>query len=308
MDQIYKETITKAVFHAQPSTTFASILDSIQPEYSKMFIATAFLTSDGLKGIKSVLNGRQTKIICGIGGHISDLVGLEKAVQRSQGALEGKVFIEDRLFHPKLYIFQRQEHIKAFVGSGNLTGSGINLNEEIYIEISGNKNNEVNRDIFEYFEKLWDNNTVPVKDFLCDFPNYSCRASQPDRLSEDDRELLKSIEHRQISPTFSFTNKVNNTFYNKGCQTLPTKYNPLIDKNRSCGLREKALKIILPDSSEYKGTLYHGTNNSTDYYQFTVVSAMGKERIQELVSIGEVIKFDCFSETGVIQISKHEKA
>src|ERR1035441_721211 len=73
-------------------------------------IAVAYLTNEGINAIKpNLIKVKEVRIICGIHGNISDLHSLNELVVGSNGNIKGNVYIEKRVFHSKLYIFNREK-------------------------------------------------------------------------------------------------------------------------------------------------------------------------------------------------------
>ncbi len=158
----------------QPQIAFAKAIREHLSNHDTASIATAYITEDGIKTIeKELLQKHSVKILCGVHGCISDLSALKKIVSQSNNKIAGRVFLGTNVFHPKLYLFQNQDSAVLLVGSSNLTGSGLQNNEEVIVESIGSLSSQPIVDAIAYFENLWDTNSVSVDKYLQEHPNYS---------------------------------------------------------------------------------------------------------------------------------------
>ncbi len=89
---------------------------------------------------------------------------------------------------------------------------------------------------------------------------------------------------------FTFRNKINKTFYKNGLQTIPVEYNRVMQD--CCHLNESVnATIVLPDGFEARGRLYHGINNSTEYYQFAIDGGPNLLRLERQIPQRGVLEF-----------------
>lgn len=209
-------------FLTQPNISFSRTLKEHLRNHETSLIAAAYLTADGIKEIEMDLRQqRSVKVVCDIHGCISDLHALKNLVLQSNKKIEGRVFLGTNVFHPKLYVFQKRDNATLLVGSPNLTRSDLNHNEEASIEITGSPSAKSIVDAIEYFEELWNTNSVSVSKFLDAHPNYVVRQSQNETLLSEQRKNLQSIKEELLSSeTIFFKNRVNNTLLNDGKQTV----------------------------------------------------------------------------------------
>ncbi len=56
--------------------------------------------------------------------------------------------------HSKIYYFSTGESYKAIVGSANLTGRGLSLNDEFSVLISGKKSSDKHKELVEYLRTI----------------------------------------------------------------------------------------------------------------------------------------------------------
>jgi HKD family nuclease len=92
-------------FYSQSSRSLLDSIQNLAADSDSISIAVAYLSKGGLKAIHDYFSGIPVRIICGVHGCISDLWALKDLVCCADFQTEGHVFIEQNLFHPKLYIF-----------------------------------------------------------------------------------------------------------------------------------------------------------------------------------------------------------
>lgn len=80
-----------------------------------------------------------------------ELDKLHKILKKKSHKAEIKLVMENGIFHTKLYLFKGRRKTSTFVGSMNSTNAGLEINEEILVNITGNTQ------AFErYFNKIWE--------------------------------------------------------------------------------------------------------------------------------------------------------
>ncbi len=80
----------------------------------------------------------------------------------SKGKVDVRIYNKGK-FHPKLYIFISEDHSFAIVGSSNFTKPGLKENIELNII---EKQSEIVEPLIDWFDNLWENETVPFRDDL----------------------------------------------------------------------------------------------------------------------------------------------
>lgn len=142
------------------------------PKHYNNFIGlTAFATNSGLSKIISYISDAKASfknIIWYIG--VNDQVTTREALQLLlDHDIETYIFfIEDKLFHPKVYIFEGEVRNKIIVGSSNLTQPGLfkrNIEASVEVEYdnpdpSGKK---FRKQISDYFKHLFNNSHSDLK-------------------------------------------------------------------------------------------------------------------------------------------------
>ena len=126
-----------------------------------VYIAVAFFTLSGFNLVRDSLasaldRGVQVSIIAGTDffqtdpialRHLSDLLGSK------EGCLLGIMAAnKQRIFHPKLYCFKFAETGVINIGSANLTGGGLNSNDELSITIRLRQDSEEWQSVMRTFE------------------------------------------------------------------------------------------------------------------------------------------------------------
>ena len=123
-------------------------------------IAVAFIKEGGYSQITkeleaSLKKGNEIDFVVGASPQfrITDPTVLEKLVdlKKRYKNLTLKVF-EESYFHPKLFIFQKNQLINIVLGSSNLTSGGIGSNIEGNIAIKGRSNEEIISKILKFFK------------------------------------------------------------------------------------------------------------------------------------------------------------
>jgi HKD family nuclease/predicted RNA-binding protein len=127
------------------------------PDYGKINIAVAYVKETGL----DVLESMKVKIDRGIVGDafaITQPEALERLMK--QGSRIRMAQVATGTFHPKLYMVPYDDSLGAIVGSANLTGGGLEANEEASIALRGHNDEAPIPNLLEYFGGLWDANAV----------------------------------------------------------------------------------------------------------------------------------------------------
>ena len=112
-------------------------------------LATAWATNNtGLRDLRERIQERgpfEVRAIVGLYSNITDPEALRTLMEI--GNL--RIVDENRCFHPKIYIFRRNEETVAWIGSANFTSGGFGVNEELMFET------EDTQSIQKWFEHRW---------------------------------------------------------------------------------------------------------------------------------------------------------
>ncbi|MCJ7507687.1 MAG: phospholipase D-like domain-containing protein, partial [candidate division Zixibacteria bacterium] len=258
--------------------------------------AIAYITEDGIRALeKELLQKDSVKILCGVHGCISDLSALNNLVLQSNNRVAGRVFLGANVFHPKLYLFQNKDTATLLVGSSNLTGSGLQTNEEVFLESVGPLSSQPIIDTIAYFDNLWSANSVAVGKYLQEHPNYIVRQNQNDNLTSEQKQKLDSLKKEVIfrgpkPEEIEFTFKVNRSFLSSLYYhpiTIPTSYNQLMKKYVQSTNRNAT--IITPNNKRINGRIHHSTSSWDHYYQIRSLRKEDKD-ITDKLNIDQNIK------------------
>ena len=133
------------------------LLDLSAPDYGRMNVAVAYVKETGL----DVLDSMKVKIDRGI---VGDAFGVTQpeALRRllKEGSTVRMAQVATGTFHPKLYMVPYDDSLGAIVGSANLTGGGLEANEEASIALRGHNDEAPIPNLLDYFRGLWDANAV----------------------------------------------------------------------------------------------------------------------------------------------------
>lgn len=283
-------------FSTQSSGKFGHIIRELAKTSKLIRIAVAYVTKPGLDELRPCFTNAEVQIVCGIHGCISDLPEL-KEIASKVNSVQARVFIEEAIFHPKLYIFdgnRKRTKTTLIVGSPNFTGRALNENEEAWIVLRGNNSAEPISHAVGYFDKLWNERSVTVDEYLTRHPKYQVRHSTDDQLTLKQKRVLRSIKQEsqdnakqesQDNAIITFQNKVINTLREYGRQTIPTRFN-----DRLSAIKPKVsqpFRIVLPGGKVIDGRVRHGKNPAS-YYEIGVCGSGESSNMQLLrQAIGE---------------------
>ena len=133
------------------------LIDLSAPDYGRINVAVAYVKETGL----DVLESMKVKIDRGVVGDafaITQPEALERLLK--EGSKIRMAQVATGTFHPKLYMVPYDDSLGAIVGSANLTGGGLEANEEASIALRGHNDETPIPNLLEYFRGLWDANAV----------------------------------------------------------------------------------------------------------------------------------------------------
>lgn len=205
----------KIRFYNQPNgKSIGSLIKELAEKAERISIATAFLTEEGLTWLES-FSGASIRVMCGISACISDLPFLMKWVQEDRVTREGRIFVGEKMFHPKLFIFKTDLDVNILMGSANFTERGTRHNEEIMIRISGQMTDETIASIKQYFETMWNTRSDTVEAYLDDHKDYK-KKSDFEQLAPEQVQALRRLALKRFSTDCEFKNRVNKTSIQHG--------------------------------------------------------------------------------------------
>lgn len=127
-------------------------------------ISVAFIASSGLASIRETLHklrkvNKKGRIITSTYLNFNSPQMFQDLLQYSN--LEVRIYHENEGFHPKGYIFKKQDYCYAIVGSANLTQSALSVNQEWNLYLSSCTQENTIKQIQQEFEKQW-NDSIPL--------------------------------------------------------------------------------------------------------------------------------------------------
>ncbi len=135
------------------------LLNLSVPTYGSMNIAVAYVKETGLE----VLDSMRVKVDKGIIGDafaITQPSALERLL--GGGSRIRMAQVTSGTFHPKLYMVPYDDSLGAIVGSANLTGGGLEANEEASIALRGRNDEAPIPSLLDYFGQLWNSSSVTL--------------------------------------------------------------------------------------------------------------------------------------------------
>ncbi|TMQ68693.1 MAG: hypothetical protein E6K78_00190 [Candidatus Eisenbacteria bacterium] len=145
-------------------------LDDVFDGATAAKVAVAYARDSGLEqapGLKRLVEcGGNVRFLVGVDFQLTDLRTLERLAHGP--AVETRVYWltaleQKRNFHPKVYLAQAGDEIRALVGSSNFTSGGLKTNIEANLFVRAHKNEPPVRDLLRFHEDLWRSPlTVPI--------------------------------------------------------------------------------------------------------------------------------------------------
>lgn len=148
-------------------------VEALARRYPNVKIAVAYMKDEGFKSVQDCLHlnsalslkksNHRIKLLVGLAHYyITDPKPLKRLLQVRK-KLEDEN-LADRLelryygstaFHPKVFVFERNESIAAIVGSSNMTGGGTGSNTEANISFEVPVNSDIARKVVSFFDSIW---------------------------------------------------------------------------------------------------------------------------------------------------------
>lgn len=192
-------------------------------------IAVAFLRMSGIRIVVNyfrniITNGGRIRVICGKDFGYTEPDALQEL--RKIG-VKVKVFTGEQIFHPKAFIFWKDDQLRGILGSSNLTASGLESGVEWNIAIDDDQ--EILHEMGDCFESLW--KSAEVKELT----DTLLSTMRQDRTEFDRNPVHERIEKLLdfSGDTFSFPFRVGPAFLDPRYPhplTIPKKYYPVLGK------------------------------------------------------------------------------
>jgi HKD family nuclease len=143
----------------------SSDFESILKDCEEVWIAAAMISNSGFAYIQKHINkSAKQNYLVGIGLPTSPEVLENLKILEGNELFSSRIYHKnDRLFHPKVYIFKNGEKITVFVGSGNCTKGGFDKNVEVSIKTD---EKEVCENLIKWFTTSFKLSKEITDDFL----------------------------------------------------------------------------------------------------------------------------------------------
>jgi HKD family nuclease len=131
--------------------SLAELLTTNIAQAKRIDIAVAFLNVNGLSLVENKLlaalnRGCEVRLFVGTDFYLTDPEALRRLERTFRERESGKLFLVGQnpraMFHPKLYVFERDDQITAIVGSANMTEGGLRNNREACCIVSSTLGSE----------------------------------------------------------------------------------------------------------------------------------------------------------------------
>lgn len=147
-------------------TPFAPHLRKEIGTAARVDIATAWVRASGVRHIREALEsllarGGQLRIVVGLDADNTSIEGLrELAAIGTLAPDNAEFFVRHNeayaVYHPKLYAARNDDECRILVGSNNLTGAGLYVNEEVSALITEKRGGKLEATLDQYFAALTD--------------------------------------------------------------------------------------------------------------------------------------------------------
>lgn len=148
-----------------PNSVGNKLMDFLSSsDYNSFFGISAFASAAGVKGLSTYLeiarpNFQDLTIIVGIDQNGTSVEALEEILALS---INSYIFYQNEppIFHPKIYLFEGNNHNKIILGSSNLTANGLFSNHEgsLMVEFDSTDTDglQLLNEIKDYYSTLFD--------------------------------------------------------------------------------------------------------------------------------------------------------
>lgn len=147
-----------------------SIIDEIGT-CTEFYFSVAFITNSGVASIINTLkefeeHNLKGKIVTSQYQNFTQPEALKRLIEFSN--LEVRI-VTNGNFHAKGYIFKKQEHYRAIIGSSNLTQNALSYNKEWNLKISASKNGGVLKSILDEFNEEFQEADIVTKEWINEY-------------------------------------------------------------------------------------------------------------------------------------------
>lgn len=145
-------------------------LDEVFAGATAAKVAVAYARDTGLdqaQGLRRFIDGGgKLLFLAGIDFQLTELRTLD-SLARGQGVQTRVYFLtaleQKKNFHPKVYLAQKGEEVRALVGSSNFTAGGLRTNVEANLFLRAHAQEPPAQDLLRFHQRLWESPlTVPI--------------------------------------------------------------------------------------------------------------------------------------------------
>lgn len=264
---------------------------------SEVWIATAFLKNSGLDlllpAIKKHINaGKAIQIITGQNFGLTEPKALETLHDLFVTKLKASLFLDkaddkQKVFHPKLFLFQQYDKGIIVSGSANITSGGLSNNEEFSIAVEVPISSHQWKTALEYFTKITsDKNADLVSKVIIkryeQFYEDQKKARQKQKVSPDKKSSEYGFDYSRLRARLK---EYRNEAYSKNINERIKDYkkaklllDEIADKNN---LQQQRFEEIIDDLVSKKGAYGLWRSGSLYRHRFSVYKC--KNQFRDLV-------------------------
>ena len=274
-------------------------INQLLRECSSFDISVAFISQSGLATLKQTLLELKKK---NIKGRIvtSTYLGFnqpkvfEELLKYSN--IEVRIYTGEKGFHPKGYIFKKQEYIQTIIGSSNLTQTALSENQEWNMFFTSTYDGEVIEQITHEFDKQW-NMSIPlttqwIEEYKKDYvkPLYQKHINKnkeikPNLMQKNALKSLSSIrnEHKDKALLISATGTGKTYLSAFDVKAVHPHKLLFVVHRRSIALKAmETFQTIIKDKT--MGMFSGSTKDLEKDYLFSTVQTISKPENRELFS------------------------
>lgn len=186
-------------------------LQHLLKECDTFDISVAFIAESGLAAIRETLNtlrnqNKKGRIITSTYLGFNEPKMFKDLLKYPN--LEVRVFDDQKGFHPKGYIFRKDNYYQAIIGSSNLTQSALSENQEWNLFFTSTDQGEVITQIQKEFQKQWDMSVPLTKKWIEDYQKSYVKLVYP-KHNHYSQEIKPNIMQQNALSSLSTLRKEN---------------------------------------------------------------------------------------------------
>lgn len=181
---------------------YAGLLNSARAR-----IAVAFVKYTGISIIENALqqalsNRAQIDFVVGLDFHTTDALSLEWMYKKSCADKNFSFCCysdpsdQAKTFHPKMYLFEKDNQLTAIIGSSNLTQGGLRSNIEMNLSIDLDLESETTQSLLDTYLDIKYQSTcfIPDEAYIAAYNEITSHIKQQEIRSNSSRRVVKALE------------------------------------------------------------------------------------------------------------------